>query len=296
MKFENVNKAFDKRKANSKTIDTLIDNHVVADREAIALDKIIPFTDDKGNAQPFIINDEDINVLAESIKKYGLLTPITVRELADGQYQLLSGHKRYYACKLLEKPTIDCKVIECDSKTAYFIVCHGNLQRQGPKPSELNKMFHTYCDTFDDETSVTELSKLFGVSSKTLYRCLHLDELIPDLVNMVDIGTVSTLSVEIIDVLNHKQQAVIVDYINETGKTLKPALAKKIVELADEKPKFNVEDIDNYIKPKKKEKQKYNSAIYNRIYDEAPELLADKNEEELDKLIISLLEEYQSRR
>ena len=291
MKFENINKTFEKRKTDNRSIESLIDNSIIAEKEMIPMDSIVPYTDIKGEAQPFTLDDEDIKTLADSIKQYGLLTPITVREIG-GKYQLLSGHKRYNACKLLNKTEIDCKIIDCDDATAYFVVCNGNIQRRGPKHSELNKMYHHYCDTFGEDKSVTELSKMFGVSAKTLYRCLHLDNLIPDLVSMVDDGTVSSLAVEIIDILNEKQQKVLVSYIEQSEKILTPATAKKIVELADESPNFKVADIEEYLKPKKKEKAKFRSGIYNRIYNSSPELLSGMTEDELDNLIIKLLEEH----
>ena len=294
MKFENINNTFNKRKENSK-IESLLDSNVLSEKEEITLSQIVPFTDKNGKAQPFTLDSEDIQVLADSIKEYGLLTPVTVRDLGNGKYQLLSGHKRYAACELLGKQSIDCKIIDCDDETAYFVVCNANVQRKAPKPSELNKMFHYYCDTFGDDKSVTELSKMFGVSAKTLYRCLHLDELIPDIVSMVDSGSVSTMAIEIIDVLNNAQQKVLVKYIIASEKELTPATAKKIVALADENPKFKVEDIEEYLKPKKKENAKYKSGIYNRIYNSSPELLSGMNEDELDNLIIKLLEEHHAK-
>ena len=290
MKLETISKINSNRSNNIKGLDT----KVITEKQSLPIKSIEIFVASDGTPQPFKVEQADVDVLAESIKKYGQLTPITVRKQKNNKYQLLSGHKRYYAMLQNGFDNIDAKIIECDDGDAFNIVCNANIQRDKPKPSELNKMYHTYKDNIGEDRSVTELSKMFGVSSKTLYRCIHLDELIDELVKLVDDERVSTLAIETIKDLDNTQQTVLADFINVEEKAVSPSMAKKIVEMADEGVEFTVENIKNWLKPKKeqKEKKKYNVDFFNALAEENPDRYENVTEQELNDLIKMLLDDH----
>lgn len=290
MKLETISKINSNRSNNIKGLDT----KVITEKQTLPIKSIEIFVASDGTPQPFKVEQADVDVLAESIKKYGQLTPITVRKQKNNKYQLLSGHKRYYAMLQNGFDNIDAKIIECDDGDAFNIVCNANIQRDKPKPSELNKMYHTYKDNIGEDRSVTELSKMFGVSSKTLYRCIHLDELIDELVKLVDDERVSTLAIETIKDLDNTQQTVLADFINVEEKAVSPSMAKKIVEMADEGVEFTVENIKNWLKPKKeqKEKKKYNVDFFNALAEENPDRYENVTEQELNDLIKMLLDDH----
>ena len=290
MKLETISRINSNRSNNIKGLDT----KVITEKQSLPIKSIEIFVASDGTPQPFKVEQADVDVLAESIKKYGQLTPITVRKQKNNKYQLLSGHKRYYAMLQNGFDNIDAKIIECDDGDAFNIVCNANIQRDKPKPSELNKMYHTYKDNIGEDRSVTELSKMFGVSSKTLYRCIHLDELIDELVKLVDDERVSTLAIETIKDLDNTQQTVLADFINVEGKAVSPSMAKKIVAMADEGVEFTVENIKNWLKPKKeqKEKKKYNVDFFNALAEENPDRYENVTEQELNDLIKMLLDDH----
>lgn len=290
MKLETISKINSNRSNNIKGLDT----KVITEKQSLPIKSIEIFVASDGTPQPFKVEQADVDVLAESIKRYGQLTPITVRKQKNNKYQLLSGHKRYYAMLQNGFDNIDAKIIECDDGDAFNIVCNANIQRDKPKPSELNKMYHTYKDNIGEDRSVTELSKMFGVSSKTLYRCIHLDELIDELVKLVDDERVSTLAIETIKDLDNTQQTVLADFINVEEKAVSPSMAKKIVEMADEGVEFTVENIKNWLKPKKeqKEKKKYNVDFFNALAEENPDRYENVTEQELNDLIKMLLDDH----
>lgn len=290
MKLETISRINSNRSNNIKGLDT----KVITEKQSLPIKSIEIFVASDGTPQPFKVEQADVDVLAESIKKYGQLTPITVRKQKNNKYQLLSGHKRYYAMLQNGFDNIDAKIIECDDGDAFNIVCNANIQRDKPKPSELNKMYHTYKDNIGEDRSVTELSKMFGVSSKTLYRCIHLDELIDELVKLVDDERVSTLAIETIKDLDNTQQTVLADFINVEEKAVSPSMAKKIVEMADEGVEFTVENIKNWLKPKKeqKEKKKYNVDFFNVLAEENPDRYENVTEQELNDLIKMLLDDH----
>lgn len=105
MKFDKI-LATSQSRTKAPTEDTVIEeSRIIKDNAEIPLTDI-DFYSDNNVAQPFNIDEEELNRLTESIKSMGQLTPATVRELDSGKYELLSGHKRYIALQKLEKKTI----------------------------------------------------------------------------------------------------------------------------------------------------------------------------------------------
>lgn len=79
------------------------------------------------------INDEGIDELADSIKKHGLLQPITVRP-ADGRFEVIAGHRRFVACRRIGKAKISAIVRETDDREATILTVHENLLRRDVNP------------------------------------------------------------------------------------------------------------------------------------------------------------------
>ena len=304
MKFDTI---IDKTAKKNEIHAKIQAKELAAEKTEISIKDLITFTTIDGTPQPFKVEQADVDVLAESISKYGQLTPITVRRVKGkkNKYEILSGHKRYTAMLQNGAKTIAAKIIECSDDDAYYIVCNANIQRGKPKPSEVNAMYHYYKDTLGDDKSVRELSAMFGVGTKTLYRCIHLDNLIPDLVAMVDNDKISTMCIEVIDELNEQMQSVLADYITieladtddeDKRKALMLPKAKKIVKMADEGIEFTVENIIDYLKPKPKESaepnKRYSTEYFNVLASENPDRYEDMDEQELNELIKTLLEQH----
>jgi len=266
-----------------------------AETTSLPLKDIEIFMSADGNPQPFKVEKADVDLLADSISKYGQITPITVRKVkGKKKYQILSGHKRYYAMAQNGEKNIDVKIIDCSDEDAYSVLCNANIQRDKPKPSELNAMYYYFKNLLGEETSVRDLSVMFNVSSKTLYRVIHLDDLIPDLVTMVDNEQISTMAIEIIAKFDSTQQSVLADYVAGEEKLLTPATAKKIEKMADEGIEFTIDNIKEWLAPKKKEKEnkKYSIDFFNALADENPDRYADMSEQEVNNLIKTLLDSY----
>ena len=299
MKFDTI---IDKTAKKNEIHAQLKEKELAAEKTSLSLKDIDVFVGADGTGQPFKVEQADVDTLARSIKNYGQLTPITVRRVKNkkNKYQILSGHKRYFAMAQNGEKTISAKIIECSDEEAYYIVCNANIQRGKPKPSEVNAMYHYYKDTLGEDKSVKEMAEMFDISSKTLYRCLHLDNLIPELVNMVDDGRISTMSTEIVDKLDASMQKVLADYIEieeiNCEKPLMPPKAKKIVKMADEGIEFTVENIKDYLKPKATEstepKKKYKYDYFNVLAAENPDRYEDMDEQELNNLIKMLLDHH----
>ena len=86
---------------------------------------------------PFKVRmDESMTELADSVKERGVLSPVLVRPMPDGGYQMVAGHRRKMAAELAELPTVPCIVRELTDDEAVIIMVDSNLQRERVLPSE----------------------------------------------------------------------------------------------------------------------------------------------------------------
>ena len=86
---------------------------------------------------PFKVRmDEEMEQMVESVKERGVLSPVLVRPMPDGGYQMVSGHRRKLAAELAELPTMPCIVRELTDDEAIIIMADSNLQREHVLPSE----------------------------------------------------------------------------------------------------------------------------------------------------------------
>ena len=163
----------------------------------VPLDKIHPF-----KAHPFkVVNDEEMKKTAESIKQYGVLVPAIVRPLENGEYEMISGHRRRYASMLAGKETIPVIVREMDDDTATILMVDSNLQRENILPSERAKAYQMKMEALKHQGQRSDLTsrqvgtKLrtdekvaldTGESARQVQRYMRLNNLIPELLDMVD--------------------------------------------------------------------------------------------------------------
>lgn len=162
--------------------------------EKIAIRDIRPFSN-----HPFkVIDDEKMDELVESIRENGVLTPIIVRTLSSGGYEMISGHRRMHAAKLLGIETIPAVVKELSDEEATVIMVDSNIQREELLPSEKAFALKMKMDALRHQgTSRHEVGKLgvetasvvgegSGMGGRQVQRYIRLTELIPELLDLVD--------------------------------------------------------------------------------------------------------------
>ena len=163
----------------------------------VPLDKIHPF-----KAHPFkVVNDEEMKKTAESIKQYGVLVPAIVRPLENGEYEMISGHRRRYASMLAGKESMPVIVREMDDDTATILMVDSNLQRENILPSERAKAYQMKMEALKHQGQRTDLTSVqvgqkldarqqvaenTGQSRTQVQRYMRLNNLIPELLDMVD--------------------------------------------------------------------------------------------------------------
>ena len=164
---------------------------------------LYPFPDN-----PFhVVEDEMLSELAESIKEFGIVTPIITRPKEDGNgYEIIAGQRRVRASELAGINTIPAFVLPLDRDRAIITLVDSNLQRENILPSERAFAYKMKSEAMKRQGFRTDLTssqvgtKLrtddkvaqgFGVGRMTVQRFIRLTELIPPILQMVDEGKIS---------------------------------------------------------------------------------------------------------
>ena len=154
---------------------------------------------------PFKVRmDEEMEQMVESVRERGVLSPVLVRPMPDGSYQMVSGHRRKMAAELAELPTVPCIVRELTDDEAIIIMVDSNLQRERVLPSEKAFAYKMKLDAMKRQgqrtdltsspldkklkgvTSAQQLGEKSGDSQPQIYRYIRLTNLVPELLDMVD--------------------------------------------------------------------------------------------------------------
>ena len=164
----------------------------------LPLDKLEPFPN-----HPFkVIDDDKMLETVESIKERGVLVPILVRPKNDGNFEIVSGHRRHHASQLAGLTEIPAIVREMDDDTAILLMVDSNLQREELLPSEKAFAYKMKLDAmkrqtgrkpkendsrignhFDTRKSSDVLAEQTGDSKNQIFRYIRLTYLVPDLLD-----------------------------------------------------------------------------------------------------------------
>ena len=164
---------------------------------------LYPFPDN-----PFhVVEDEMLSELSESIKEFGIVTPIITRPKEDGNgYEIIAGQRRVRASELAGINTIPAFVLPLDRDRAIITLVDSNLQRENILPSERAFAYKMKSEAMKRQGFRTDLTssqvgtKLrtddkvaqgFGVGRMTVQRFIRLTELIPPILQMVDEGKIA---------------------------------------------------------------------------------------------------------
>ena len=182
---------------------------------------LYPFPDN-----PFhVVEDEMLSELAESIKEFGIVTPIITRPKEDGNgYEIIAGQRRVRASEVAGINTIPAFVLPLDRDRAIITLVDSNLQRENILPSERAFAYKMKSEAMKRQGFRTDLTssqvgtKLrtddkvaqgFGVGRMTVQRFIRLTELIPPILQMVDGGRIAlTPAVELSYLKKDEQENV----------------------------------------------------------------------------------------
>lgn len=236
----------------------------------IPLSEIDPFPD-----HPFQVRmDEDMQLLVESIKERGLITPITLRKKDDGRYEIVSGHRRTKACEIAGLETVKAEIRELTRDEAIILMVDSNCQRTTILPSEKAKSYKMKLEAMkrqgqrSDLTSTPVAGKLkagesadligasAGESGDQVRRYIRLNELIPEILEMVDEGKIAFRPAVELSYLTEDEQQCLHEAMLYADATPSLAQAQRLKAFSKDKTlgPHVIETIINEEKPNQREK------------------------------------------
>ena len=183
---------------------------------------------------PFQVKDDnEMHLLKESIEKYGILTPLIVRPVPDGVYEIIAGHRRTHAAELLGYRKVPVIIRVMNEDEAILNMVDSNLHREKISFSEKAFAYKMKQEAMKHQGSRTDLTLEqnvpkfkrtteaiadgTGESSKQIQRYIRLTELIPELLDLVDNKKLQfTVAVDI-SYIDKEVQEWIYEYISDTG-------------------------------------------------------------------------------
>ena len=271
--------------------------------QQIPIGELFPFKN-----HPFkVLDDDSMSDTVESVKQYGVLSPLIARPRPKGGYEIISGHRRQHAAELAGLETLPVIVRQMDDDAAIILMVDSNLQREHILPSERAFAYKMKLEALknqgarSDLTSTQVVSKLrsnekLGAennqSRETVRRFIHLTNLIPELLDMVDNKTVSFNPAVELSYLSPEQQQEVIRAMDDTQNFPSVSQAKRIKKLAQDGT-FTTETIVAIMGEEKKSELDTVTIKNDTLRKYFPRSYTPK---QMEDTIIKLLEQWQKKR
>ena len=190
--------------------------------QSISISELVSFKN-----HPFkVIDDESMHNMTESISRYGVLTPLIVRPLEEGAYEIISGHRRAHAAEAAGLNEVPVLVRDMDDDAATVLMVDSNMQRENILPSEKAFAYKMKLDALKHQgvkgsTTSSQTGMKFqtmdiigreaGDSRNQVHRYIRLTNLIPDILGMVDRNQISFNSAVELSYLKQVEQQTVLD-------------------------------------------------------------------------------------
>ena len=268
----------------------------------VPLKELYPFKN-----HPFkVVDDEKMAQLVESIKESGILVPIMVRDRDAGGYEVVSGHRRKHAAELAGLDTVPVIIRELTDDESVIAMVDANLQREEILPSEKAFAYKMKLQALSrqgqrsDLTSCQVGTKLrademialnANDSARTIQRYIRLTELLPELLDMTDRKKIKFNPAVELSYLPHEEQEILLEVMKEDDVVPSLSQAQQIKRLSQDGActKESIHAVLKVVGIKEK-----NVVIKQEVI--MKYFSADTSEEEIERVICGLLEEYGRRR
>ena len=197
----------------------------------LPVEKLRPF-----EGHPFQVKDDaEMDQLVFSILTQGLLTPISVRPIENGEYEVISGHRRLHACKKAGIETVPALIYTLDRDAATIAMVDSNLHREKILPSEKAFAYKLKLDAIKHQGKASRhvVGKLEsadcvseGESGRQVQRYIRLTELIPEILTMVDDGKIALTPAVELSYLRKQEQLDLLETMESEDCT--PSLSQAI--------------------------------------------------------------------
>ena len=227
--------------------------------EHLPIEKLRPF-----EGHPFKVADnEEMDQLVESILAQGVLTPLVVRPLDNGEYEVISGHRRLHACKRAGIESVPALITEMDRDAAAIALVDSNLHREHILPSEKAYAYKMKMDALKHQgqtcgqvghKSRDTLSE--EESGRQVQRYIRLTNLISGILQMVDDGKIALTPAVEISYLTKQEQADLLETMEceDCTPSLSQAMQMKLLSQAGELDMDTIFGILTQLKPNQQEK------------------------------------------
>ena len=159
--------------------------------------------------------NEDLAELCYSIKEKGLLHPIIVRMIEDGEYEIVAGTRRYNACKMLGCRKILSHVVELDDKDAFEVSLIENIHSKNLNPIEEARAFQDYVTNYG-WGGISDLAARLGKSVSYVDKRIRLLDLPPYVVESLSTGSLSvSIGDELLPLKEKEQQSKLAELIKQ---------------------------------------------------------------------------------
>ena len=246
------------------------------EREEAKLDKIrdiqLELIDDFPDHPFHVRDDEDMQQLVDSIKSRGVLTPAVLREKEDGRYELVSGHRRKRACELAGLSTLRSEIKDLSRDEAIIYMVESNFQRSSILPSEKAFSYKMRMEAMKRQAGRPKkenasplgtnlrtdeiIAQETGDSRNQIHRYIRLTHLIPELLDLVDEGSIKMRPAVELSYLDEHFQRDVFEEIEANQCTPSHAQAIRLRKMQDEgilTPEA-VSEVISEIKPNQKER------------------------------------------
>lgn len=185
-------------------------------------------------SHPFrVSNDTKMAELADSIREQGVLVPVLVRPREAGGYELVSGHRRTFACRILGMKTVPAIIKELSDDDAVISMVDANIQREKLLPSEKAMAYAMKFEALKHQgrnggNTLEEMGGATGEGAKTVQRYISLASLSGGLLSMVDQGKIGVTQGFSLAGLSKEEQECLCDVLQGTETRLTVAMAEQL--------------------------------------------------------------------
>ena len=255
-------------------------------------------------------HDDEMEMLIESIKEHGILSPIIARPLENDEYEIISGHRRLFVSKRAGLTEVPALVVEIDRDNAAIALVDSNLHRDNISPSEKAFAYKLKMEAksrqgyrsdltsgqvvpkSDDNRTSAEIGEAYGESYKTVQRYIRLTNLHPKLLEYVDEGRIAFNPAVELSYLNDIEQMDLIQTIESEDCTpsLSQAVRMKKLSQAGELDDDKIFEIMSEEKANQKERIKIPTERVRKYFPES------YTKSQIEDAIVKLCEAHYKRR
>ena len=286
-------------KIKLQSVDELLGVPEIAGTQEIEIERIHAFPN-----HPFkVLDDEKMDTLVDSIRENGILNPVIVRPDQSGNYEIISGHRRLHAARIVGLKKVPAIVKEMSDDEAIIKMVDANIQREEILPSERafslkmkmdaikrqGKRSDLTSDHNGPKLASVEVGQTVGISSTQVKRYIRLTELIPELLECTDNKKIGLVMAVDLSYLDEQVQKWVYEYFKENG-FLKPVQVEALKNYPNlsNVTQFSVISIMNDALPKKSKESKLSFSA-KKLDKYFPPQYSTK---ERENIIIQLLEQW----